>query len=122
MNKKFTRNIGLAILVLLIGATTAGAARMLWSETPPDSAPATPAGDPVEQWVRRETLAAIPELHQKPAPYVRIEIPDPHGTSRLMGLREQPVDNDAPVLSTSELPKSPTAQTPPPAPTPATKK
>lgn len=84
--------------ILVIAATTAEAAFTLWVDTPADAVRADRFNDPAELNVRRETLARVPELRQKPTLPLRPEIPEPLETPRLLNMREQPADNDAPVL------------------------
>jgi len=99
------RNIAIALLILAIGATATDAASTMWSQTPSDAARVERTSDPVEDYALREILARVPELRQKPAPFLRLEIPEPVELPRLIGLREQPADNDAPVVATSALPR-----------------
>ena len=115
---KTLRNIGIAAIVLAICATTTQAARILWGETPPDAARPDMFGDPVEKSARRETLSQVPELRQKPAAFDRIAIPEPLENPRLLGLREQPADTDAPMTSTG-TPQRPVLPVAPPPPPPA---
>ncbi len=116
LKRNYIRNMAIATLILAIGATTTQAARVLWSETSVDVARPDTTSDPVEKQTRRETLAQIPELRQKPAPFVRIPIPDPLENQRLIGLREQPADNDAPLSSTGTPPRPVLPVAPPPPP------
>ncbi|MEI6232928.1 MAG: hypothetical protein WCT04_07745 [Planctomycetota bacterium] len=103
--KKALRTILITCVILVIAAGTTQAARMLWIETGSDAARATAGGDPVEKQIRGETLAVIPELRQKPVPSQRIQIPDPQEWQKLIGLKDQPADNDPPVTATDSPPR-----------------
>ena len=110
------RKIAIAIFILAIGATTTQAARVLWTDTSADAARPDTTRDPVETQTRRETLSQLPELRQKPAPFVRVAIPDPLENQRLIGLHELPADNDVPLASTGTPPRPVLPVAPPPAP------
>ncbi len=105
-NCNYLRHVAVALIVLAVGATTTEAARVMWTETPADSARPERSGDPVEAQIRREILARVPELRQKPAPFLRVDIPDPLENSRQLSLREQPADSSAPV-TVSGIPPRP---------------
>lgn len=102
---QYLRHIAIATVILAVGATTTNAALILWSETPADGARPDRNSDPVEVQVRREILARQPELRMKPAPFLRIEIPEPNETPRLIGLREQPADSSIPVTASGVPPR-----------------
>ncbi len=100
-----TRTIAIALLILAVCATTIQAARAFFSETGADAARSSATSDPVEDLVRRETLSQVPDLRQKPAPFQRLQIPEPREFPRLIGLREQPVETDMPAASTGTPPR-----------------
>jgi hypothetical protein len=106
MKLKYLRHIAITTLVLAVGATTTHATLILWSETPADGARPDRNSDPVEVQVRREILSRQPELRQKSAPFLRVEIPEPVETPRLLSLREQPADSSTPVTA-SGIPARP---------------
>lgn len=104
-NANYLRHVAIAIVILAVGATTTSAALVLWSETPANGARPDRGSDPTEVQVRREILARQPELRMKPAPFLRIEIPEPVETPRLLSLREQPADNSTPVTASGIPPR-----------------
>lgn len=101
MNNYF-RYLAIALIVLAVGATTTEAARVMWTDTPADP---ERASDPVEAQIRREILARTPELRQKPAPFLRVDIPDPLEASRQLNLREQSAENSTPVTASGIAPR-----------------
>src|SRR5436309_5577526 len=105
MTKKTIGTIAAALLIVASGAATITAARTMWIETPADTARPSTINDPVEEQARRETLAQIPELRQKPAAFQRLQIPEPRELPRLLGLKDQPIDTDAPMGSTGTPPR-----------------
>jgi len=110
----YLRHFVIALVALAVGATTTEAARVLWTETPVDAARPERTADPVEAQIRREILARAPELRQKPAPFLRVEIPDPLATARQLSLREQPADSSTPIAASGIAPRPvlPVAQPP----------
>jgi len=104
LTNRSPRNNALTGLMLAIVATSAGAAGLMWSETPPDAARAERTSDPVEDSARAELLSHLPDLRRTPAPFLRQDIPEPLKDCRLIGLREQPADSDPP-LATMALPR-----------------
>jgi hypothetical protein len=106
-----------------IASADAGVSPQSLRETQPDQGRPDIATDPAQDQVSRLTLASTPELRQKPAPFVRLAIPDPAGLPAVIGLPKPPPDNDAPVAVTDSPPRpvmqaEPRAQPPPPAPAP----
>jgi len=101
----YLQHIAIATVILAVGATTTHGALVLWSDAPADGARPDRNSDPVAVQVRREILARQPELRMKPAPYLRIEIPEPVETPRLLGLREQPADSSVPVTASGIAPR-----------------
>jgi hypothetical protein len=83
-----------------------------WCETSPDPARANLTADPAQDQMLAKTMAAGPELKQKPAPYLRLAIPDPLPACAVIRLRKDPPDNDAPVALT-ERSLRPVLPTPP---------
>jgi len=71
-----------------------------WRETGPDPVRASTTTDPVKDQVLGKILAVVPELRQKPAPYLRLAIPDPLPENRVVRLQKEPPDKDAPVAVT----------------------
>lgn len=104
-NTSYLRPLAVALIVIAVGATTTEAARVLWTDTPIDAARPERTGDPVEAQIRREILSRTPELRQKPAPFIRVEIPDPRANARQLSLREQPADSSAPVTASGIPPR-----------------
>jgi hypothetical protein len=76
-----------------------------WRDTDADPARAAAAADPVEEQIRRVTFAGKPELRQKPAPFLRLAIPDPLGPATALRLLQQPPDADPPAAAADKPPK-----------------
>ncbi len=88
--KKYLRIIVTALVILAVRATMTQASRIIWSETPIDTVRPSTTSDPVADAVRRETLSRAPDLKQKPAPFLKLEIPDPLETQKLLGCVNSP--------------------------------
>jgi hypothetical protein len=86
-----------------------------WREIGPDADRPTPATDPVLHSARGIALAGIPELKQKPAPFLRIGLPDPAEQAIPLRLKEPPPDKDGPAASFDLPPKPFLPVLPPPA-------
>ena len=90
------------VIVVLLAAMAAlsadGRAEMLWRTSPPDASRPDNASDPVQAQVQQVMLAMKPELKQNPAPFVRLEIPDPQELARHLRLDKQPADADPPAM------------------------
>src|SRR4051812_48003941 len=95
---KHLRKIAVLGFVLAAGATTVSAAR-LWNDTPPDPVRPDRSSDPADDQVRREMLSKIPDLPQNPAPFLKLDIPDPLKFPRPVGLREYPADIAPPAAA-----------------------
>lgn len=89
-----------------------------WRETGPDPSRSDTTTDPAQDHTARMTMAKVPELRQKAAPYLRLAIPDPLELSTVIHLQKQPPDNDAPAAVTDSPPRPVLPTQPPPAPKP----
>jgi len=93
-----------------------------WRENSPDPDRPDAASDPAQAQAGKRTLATKPELRQKPAPFLRLAIPDPQGAAAGVSLQKTPPDSDPPAAAGApprpQLPVEPPkpAQPPPPAP------
>lgn len=76
-----------------------------WRPQEPDGDRAVVAADPVLQPARQATLAGVPELKQKPAPFVKMNLPNPFETTA--AIRTKPLADADPPAASSELPPKP---------------
>jgi hypothetical protein len=77
-----------------------------WREVGPDAARPEPNTDPTWDQVQARTLATPAELRQKPAPFVRLAIPDPFENIAALRLSNPPVDAEGPTAC-FDLPSRP---------------
>jgi hypothetical protein len=75
----------------------AARAAAAWREVGSDAARPEPDTDPTWDQVRARTLATPAELRQKPAPFVRLAIPDPFENITAVRLSNPPVDAEEPT-------------------------
>ncbi len=78
-----------------------------WRNVTPDPSRPETASDPALEAARRRLLAALPELRQKPGPFLRLTIPNPQETLTEVRFAKPQPDADAPV-SDNRLPPRPT--------------
>ena len=83
-----------------------------WRAVAADSDRPDTMSDPALASSRRRLLGAVPELRQKPAPFLRLVIPNPLETLAEVQLGKSPADGDGPARDFNMLPK-PTLPVPP---------
>jgi len=93
----YYRKLALAGFLVAASAMAADAVRAVFTETPPEAVKADRLADPVDAHVHRETLAVLPELRKKPAPFTKLSIPEPQQLPRLITLRDPQPDLDPPA-------------------------
>jgi hypothetical protein len=98
-----------------VASPNAGRAAAAWREVGSDAARPEPDTDPTRDQVQARTLAPPAELRQKPAPFVRLAIPDPFENVTAVRLDQPPVDADPPAASL-DLPSRPPLPGSPPKP------
>jgi hypothetical protein len=76
-----------------------------WCNTPPDAARPDLATDPASVPMLTRTMSSSPELRQKPAPFLRLAIPDPLPPNACLGLQKELPDNVPPAAVTDRSPK-----------------
>ena len=98
-----------------VASPNAARAAAAWREVGVDTARPEPASDPTWDQVQARTLATPAELRQKPAPFVRLAIPDPFENITAVRLEHPPPDADPPAASL-DLPSRPPLPIAPPKP------
>lgn len=76
-----------------------------WRPVEADPERATAAGDPALEAVRRRLLSAIPEQRQKPAPFLRLTVPNPLELPQEVRLSQPRADTDGPARDFDLPPK-----------------
>jgi hypothetical protein len=92
----------------LASSPSPDAAQLAWPGAPTFADPgrATPTSDPAQDSARDAMLSVRPDVPQKPAPFLRVNLPDPEELVAPMRLEETPPDNDPPAFSL-EMPPQP---------------